>query len=60
MSSLFRLPGPDPSPWNAAVYALAWGMLLLRIAEEEKMLSLDPAYRDYAAAVRYRLLPGLY
>jgi protein-S-isoprenylcysteine O-methyltransferase Ste14 len=50
----------NPSPWNAAVYALAWGMLLLRVTEEEKMLSLDPAYRDYAKAVRYRLVPGLY
>jgi len=32
----------------------------LRIGEEEKMLSRDRLYRDYAAAVRYRIVPGLY
>jgi protein-S-isoprenylcysteine O-methyltransferase Ste14 len=50
----------NPSLMNAAVYAVAWAMVLLRIGEEEKMLSRDPAYRDYRAAVRYRLMPGLY
>jgi protein-S-isoprenylcysteine O-methyltransferase Ste14 len=50
----------NPSLLNGAVYAVAWGMLLLRIREEEEMLSRDPAYRDYVAAVRYRLLPGVY
>lgn len=50
----------NPSLQNAAVYGIAWGMLLLRIGEEEAMLSLDPAYRDYRSAVRYRLLPGIY
>jgi len=50
----------NPSLLNASVYAVAWGMLLLRIREEEEMLSRDPAYRDYVATVRYRLLPGIY
>jgi protein-S-isoprenylcysteine O-methyltransferase Ste14 len=50
----------NPSLWNAAVYALAWTTLVLRIAEEEKILSQDPAYRDFQADVRYRLFPGLY
>jgi protein-S-isoprenylcysteine O-methyltransferase Ste14 len=50
----------NPSLLNLAVYGAAWAMLLLRIEEEEMMLSLDPAYLDYVAAVRYRLLPGLY
>jgi protein-S-isoprenylcysteine O-methyltransferase Ste14 len=50
----------NPSLQNAAIYAVAWGMLLLRIGEEEAMLSRDPAYRDYVATVRYRLVPGLY
>ena len=50
----------NPSLLNGAVYAVAWGMLLLRIREEEEMLSRDPVYRDYVAAVRYRLLPGVY
>jgi protein-S-isoprenylcysteine O-methyltransferase Ste14 len=50
----------NPSFWNAIVYAVAWLALLLRIEEEEKFLSQDPAYRDYRADVRWRLLPGLY
>lgn len=50
----------NPSLWNAAVYAVAWLALLLRIDEEEKFLSQDPAYRAYQADVRWRLLPGLY
>jgi protein-S-isoprenylcysteine O-methyltransferase Ste14 len=50
----------NPSLQNAAVYAIAWGMLLLRIKEEEAMLSGDPAYRDYVGTVRYRLVPGVY
>jgi protein-S-isoprenylcysteine O-methyltransferase Ste14 len=50
----------NPSLSNAAVYAIAWAMVVLRIGEEEKMLSRDRLYRDYSAAVRYRLVPGLY
>jgi protein-S-isoprenylcysteine O-methyltransferase Ste14 len=49
-----------PTPWNAAVYAVAWTLQVLRIAAEEKVLREDPAYRDYAAAVSARLIPGLY
>ncbi|TMJ19383.1 MAG: isoprenylcysteine carboxylmethyltransferase family protein [Alphaproteobacteria bacterium] len=50
----------NPSLWNAAVYALSWTMQVMRIGEEEKILSRDAAYRDYQADVRYRLIPGLY
>ena len=50
----------NPSLLNASVYAVAWGMMLLRIREEEEMLSREPAYRDYVTKVRYRLLPGVY
>lgn len=50
----------NPSLWNAAVYAVAWLTLVLRIDEEEKFLSQDPAYRAYQADVRWRLAPGLY
>ena len=50
----------NPSLQNAAVYGIAWAMLLLRIGEEEAMLSRDPAYRDYRGTVRYRLVPGIY
>jgi protein-S-isoprenylcysteine O-methyltransferase Ste14 len=49
-----------PTAWNAAVYAVAWSLQLLRITAEEKVLREDPAYRDYAAGVRARLIPGVY
>lgn len=44
---------------NVLVYAVVWTALGLRIREEEKFLNRDPAYRDYAAKVRYRLFPGI-
>ena len=50
----------NPSWWNLAIYAGSFLANLLRIIEEEKMLSQDSAYRDYAGAVRYRLIPGLF
>lgn len=45
--------------WNLAVYAVAWLTLYLRTVEEEKFLRQDAAYRQYAAKVRYKLVPGL-
>lgn len=50
----------NPSLWNLALYALSWSVQLLRIRTEERVLLEDPAYRAYAAEVRYRLAPGLY
>jgi len=44
---------------NLALYLIAWVFQLLRILEEERFLSLDPAYRAYQSTVRYRLFPGL-
>lgn len=49
-----------PNLTNALLYGLTWTFQLLRIREEEKWLRQDPAYEDYAAQVRYRLIPGLY
>ncbi len=48
------------SVWNIAFYTIAWTAMICRIQEEEGFLSQDPAYRDYSAGVRYRLVPGLY
>ena len=45
--------------WNVAVYVVAWAFLWLRIGEEEKFLRRDPDYVEYAAAVPYRLIPGI-
>lgn len=49
----------NPALWNLAVYAVTWSAILLRIPAEERFLGRDPAYRSYAARVRYRLIPGL-
>lgn len=47
------------SVWNVAVIGLCWILLWMRTGEEEKVLLKDPAYQDYAAHVRSRLVPGL-
>lgn len=47
------------SLWNVAVVLLAWILLWMRTQEEEKVLLLDPSYRNYADTVRSRLVPGL-
>lgn len=49
-----------PTAWNMAVYAAAWTLQVLRIRAEEKVLLGDPAYRDYAGATRFRLLPAVW
>jgi len=50
----------NPTPWNAAIYAAAWTLQVLRMRAEEKVLGEDAAYRAYAGTVRFRLVPGLY
>nr|WP_310524390.1 isoprenylcysteine carboxylmethyltransferase family protein [Polymorphobacter sp.] len=48
------------SVWNLGIYALTWAFQVFRIREEERFLMQDPAYRDYATAVRRRLIPFAY
>jgi len=50
----------NPSVWNLSIYGSSFLANLLRIAEEERMLSKDSAYREYVGAVRFRLIPGLF
>lgn len=50
----------NPCLWNLSVYALSWGVQILRIRAEEKLLLQDPAYRAYAGEVRFRLVPGVF
>lgn len=50
----------NPCVWNLCIYVASWSAQLLRIHAEERVLLEDPAYRDYAASVRFRLIPGLY
>jgi protein-S-isoprenylcysteine O-methyltransferase Ste14 len=49
-----------PSLWNVCVYAVAYGLQVPRLLAEERLLRRDPRYRAYQAAVRYRLIPGLF
>lgn len=50
----------SPSLWNAAVYAAAWTLLVARMIAEERVLSDDPNYRNYARRVRHKVVPGIY
>jgi protein-S-isoprenylcysteine O-methyltransferase Ste14 len=49
-----------PSLLNCALYAAAFLLQIVRITREECVLMRDPAYRDFAARVRFRLLPGVF
>lgn len=49
-----------PNLINLAVIAATWGLFILRINAEERILSEDPGYRDFMTRTRYRLLPGVY
>ena len=49
-----------PNLLNAAIYALALVLQVVRIGREERVLMQDPAYVAFARRVRYRLLPGVY
>jgi protein-S-isoprenylcysteine O-methyltransferase Ste14 len=50
----------NPSVMNIALLVTAVASQLIRIVEEEKTLHEDEGYRRYQAAVRYRLIPGLF
>jgi protein-S-isoprenylcysteine O-methyltransferase Ste14 len=45
---------------NLLIYMLLLVLLLIRIVREERHLALDPAYREYMQAVRYRLIPFVF
>jgi protein-S-isoprenylcysteine O-methyltransferase Ste14 len=49
-----------PSLLNATLYVLAFTFQIIRILREEAVLTQSPEYRDFAAHVRYRLLPGIF
>ena len=49
-----------PSVINFVIYALGWWAQILRLLAEERLLSQDPAYREYMQQTRWRLVPGLF
>jgi protein-S-isoprenylcysteine O-methyltransferase Ste14 len=52
--------GENPSPRNVILLVAGTAAQLVRISEEERMLSFDEAYRAYLARVRRRLIPFIY
>lgn len=52
--------GVNFTGWNLAVYAIAWIAQIKRLLAEERLLSADPAYAQYLAGHRWRLIPGLF
>jgi protein-S-isoprenylcysteine O-methyltransferase Ste14 len=50
----------NPTLWNLVWYIGCESIMVLRLWAEERLLSGDPRYRAYQAAVRYRLVPGLF
>jgi protein-S-isoprenylcysteine O-methyltransferase Ste14 len=49
-----------PSLWNLTLYSTELAIQIGRLLREERLLSQDPSYRDYAAQVRYRLIPMIF
>ena len=49
-----------PSLYNSSVLLAGVVLMMCRIRFEERLLAQDEIYRNYMAAVRYRLIPGLY
>ena len=49
-----------PSLYNSSVLLAGVVLMMCRIRFEERLLAPDETYRNYMAAVRYRLIPGLY
>jgi protein-S-isoprenylcysteine O-methyltransferase Ste14 len=49
-----------PSFWNLAVYVSAASLQIMRILREEKLLGIDPDYRNYKNNVQSRLIPGVF
>ncbi len=55
--------GYNLQEWNfgtALLVLLGWVSLIYRILAEERVLSQDPGWPEYAALVRYRLIPGIW
>jgi len=49
-----------PSLWNVVLYSTELVIQIGRVLREELLLSQDQCYRDYAARVRYRLIPMIF
>ncbi len=52
--------GMNPSAMNLALYAMCWMCQVPRLMAEERLLGEDAMYQKYRAAVRWRLVPGVW
>ncbi len=50
----------NPSLWNCCVYIACYALQIPRLLSEERLLEHDEKYRQYQAAVKYRLIPGIF
>jgi protein-S-isoprenylcysteine O-methyltransferase Ste14 len=50
----------NPTLWNLAVHAIGYALQVPRLLAEARMLRGDSRYLQYAATVRYRLIPGIF
>lgn len=50
----------QPSLYNLSIYGMALMLWVLRLMAEERFLLQDESYRDYAAQVRWRIMPGVF
>ncbi len=45
---------------NLVVLLILWALQMFRVVREERVLVKDARYREYAARVRYRFIPGVF
>jgi protein-S-isoprenylcysteine O-methyltransferase Ste14 len=50
----------NPTPQNITILCIAMACLLVRVNEEEKILSTEKTYQQYMHTVRWRLIPKIY
>jgi protein-S-isoprenylcysteine O-methyltransferase Ste14 len=50
----------NPSSWNAVLLSVWLVFEVLRIFAEERILMQDESYREHAAKVKFRLVPGIW
>ena len=49
-----------PTALNFVIYTIGWWAQILRLLAEERLLSEDPAYREFMTKTRWRLIPGIF
>jgi protein-S-isoprenylcysteine O-methyltransferase Ste14 len=50
----------NPTPQNFLAYAVCYALQIPRLLAEERLLAIDPAYREYQKNVKSRLIPGVF